>query len=66
MEEGQMGFGAHNDSGFLTIVHTRTVGLQVDPTGRDEWVDVPVVPVSFNLQNDDSSIENDDSSIEKW
>ena len=29
MEEGQMGFGAHNDSGFLTIVHTQTAGLQV-------------------------------------
>ena len=38
-----MGFGAHNDSGFLTVVHTQTPGLQVDPSGTGEWVDIPVV-----------------------
>ena len=43
LERGQMGFGAHNDSGFLTVVHTQTPGLQVDPSGTGEWVDIPVV-----------------------
>lgn len=44
---GQMGFGAHNDSGFLTIVHTQTPGLQVDPSGQEDWVNVPVVPGGY-------------------
>ena len=47
LEPGQMGFGAHNDSGFLTIVHTQTPGLQVDPSGNGQWVSVPVVPGGY-------------------
>ncbi len=46
--EGDIGAGAHSDYGSLTLLMTDgTPGLQVQPRGSDDWVDVPHVEGAY-------------------
>lgn len=47
LEEGQLSFGAHTDSGILTILSTQQPGLQVDAAMTGDWVDIPALPGGF-------------------
>lgn len=44
-EAGKQGVGAHADYGFVTLLLQDQVGgLQVQPYGQEEWIDVPPTP----------------------
>ncbi|WP_273454910.1 isopenicillin N synthase family dioxygenase [Nevskia ramosa] len=48
MVQGEIGAGAHTDYGNLTLLATDGVaGLQVQPRGSHEWIDVPALPGAF-------------------
>ncbi len=45
---GEIGAGAHTDYGNLTLLATDGVaGLQVQPRGSAQWLDVPALPGAF-------------------